>query len=496
MKFYTNFFSRGSRLFVRGYTEGGIQVDVERELRPTLYTETKPKSFGNSESDQKSMFGATVYGTKFDSPKAAREFMKSYSDSNMRIWGYPRFDYAEIADMFPGVIEPDYNNVRVIAIDIETQVEHGWPDVGRTPEVINLISLSFRKKYFTFGCQPYTSTSDNETYVLCENEEDLLTRFFALYEKIKPDVVTGWNVGGFDLPYIYNRACKIMSESFAKRLSPFGYVNYSVENFKGKETHAVDISGLMILDYLELYKKFELSPRENYKLDTIAKVELGDTKLDYDCSFKELYTNHWGDKFVPYNIQDVKLIDRLDDKLGFIVLAMSIAYASKCNYNDVYRVTRVWDNIIANYLREQNTHVISTFRHHGDTYEGAYVKDTIPGIYEWCASFDVASLYPSLILGYNISPDTILPARLFPSIRADDVISRNENYTVALEIAKENNATLCANGCLFTKEKRGFLPILVEMYMKKRKDAKGDMKVAGRAVEAAKAELAKRGVTL
>lgn len=494
MKFYSTFFRRGNKVFVRGYTECGMQVQSDYELAPTLYTENPPKSFKPTDSKMFNIYGDEVYPNKFNSAKEANEFIKSYSGSGMRIWGYPRFDYAKIDELFPGTINFDLSKLRVLALDIETTVEHGAMDVLRAREEVNLITVSFKGKLYTFGCRPYHNTDPDVTYVLCDDEADLLTKFILLYCKINPDILTGWNISGFDMPYLHNRIEQILGERWVKRLSPFGWVSFKTETFNGRENHSVDIAGVSILDYLELYRKFELAPRENYKLDTIAKIELGEAKVAYDCTFRELYTDHWEDMFVPYNIQDVRLIDRLDEKLGFITIAATMAYMSKCNFVDVYRVTRIWDNIIANYLRAKDIQVISDFRHHGDTYEGAYVKPTIPGLYEWCVSFDVASLYPSLILQYNISPDTILPPKYFPNIRPEDIISKNQNYEYALQIAKEMNATLCANGAMFKKDKRGFMPELVELYMKRRKDAKSEMKKYQKEAEKIKAVLIKRGV--
>lgn len=491
MKFYSNFFSRGNNLYVRGYTDKGIQVQNTYDITPVLYTEKPPKSFSGASSEHTNIYGNVVYPTKFSSPKEAREFLKSYSDSGMRIWGYPRFDYAKIDELFPGVVNFDLSLIRIMAIDCETTVSHGFPDIFHPKEEVTLISASFKGKVYTFGARPYVNTDPDVVYVECKDEEHLFKKFIEFYVTINPDVVTGWNINGFDLPYLYNRITNIINEEYANKLSPYGWCKKSTTNFNGRDGLVIEISGIMVIDYLELYKKFELSPRENYRLDTIAQIELDERKVEYDCTFKELYTDHWQEKFVPYNVQDVRLIDRLDKKLGFIAIAASMAYRSKCNYVDVYRVTRVWDNIIANFLRESNIHVIADFRHHGDTYEGAFVKPTIPGLFKIVASFDVKSLYPSLICQYNISPDTILPPKYFPNINATDVIERNGKYELAVSLAKEHNATLCANGSMYRKDKRGFMPTLVELYMKERESAKKEMKKWQKEAEAAKLQLIK-----
>lgn len=491
MKQYSSFLKHKSKLLVRGYTESGMQVVDEYHISPSLFLEQAPQGVTNS--IHRNIYGKPVFEKKFQSVYDANDFTKSYRGSGFRIWGYPRFDYAKIDELFPGTINYDLNLLRVMALDIETEVEGGFPDVRSGSEKINLITISFRKKFVTFGCKDYVNDDPDVRYVKCADEAELLQSFLRVYAEINPDIITGWNVGGFDLPYIFIRLVNVLGESAVNALSPFGMVSRKESEISGRTMFSVDIAGVAILDYLELYQKFELSPRENYKLDTIARVELGETKLHYDCTFKQLYDEHWQDMFVPYNIQDVRLIDRLDEKLGFIAVACSMAYAAKCNFIDVYRVTRVWDNIIANYLREKNIHVITDFRHHGDTYEGAFVKDTTPGLYEWTASFDVASLYPSLIVQYNISPDTILNPKHFHHLRPEHVSNETDEYKLALQTATELNATLCANGAMFTKNHRGFMPELVEAYMKKRVDAKSNMKRCNKAAEAIKAELIKRG---
>lgn len=480
MKFYTNFFKRGNKLYVRGYTEGGVQVQNDYDVRPTLYTEIKPN--GCTDEPMLNMFDEQVWPNHFNTMREARDFINSYRGSGMKIWGYPHFEYAKINELFNEDIEASFSDIKSVSIDIETMVAgpddltmDTFPNIFVPRNPINLITISYNKKqYFTFGYKefnPLDVRPKNETYVLCKDEADMLSRFVTFFKQINPDVITGWNISGFDIPYLYNRIKTVLNENVANSLSPFGWVSVRETNFKGKVELDVNIYGITILDYLELYKKFELSPRENYKLDVIAEIELGEKKVEYDCSFRELYENHWDEKFVPYNIQDVKLIDKLDDKLGFIELAMNIAHLSKCNFTDVYRVTRIWDNIVANYMVSQGKHVITDYSHFGSTYEGAYVKPTIAGIYDWIASFDVSSLYPSMIIQYNISPDTILPAHTFFNITPDDIIERNERWKIANAYAKEHDVTLCANGSMYRKDKQGFIPHLIDNVMKQRKES-------------------------
>jgi DNA polymerase elongation subunit (family B) len=202
---------------------------------------------------------------------------------------------------------------------------------------------------------------------------------------------------------------------------------------------AYDISGIAVLDYLELYKKFTYTNQESYRLDHIAFVELGEKKLDhseYD-TFKEFYDNDWS-KFVEYNIHDVRLVDRLDDKMKLLDLAITMAYDARVNFEDVYSQVRMWDNIIYVYLARQNIAIPPKRESNKDNqYVGAYVKEPKPGIYDWVVSFDLNSLYPHLIMQYNISPDTLVEQR-HPKVTVDRILKE--------ELTFDKDYCVCANG--------------------------------------------------
>ena len=208
---------------------------------------------------------------------------------------------------------------------------------------------------------------------------------------------------------------------------------------------------------LILYKKFTYTNQESYRLDHIANVELGQKKLDHSefDTFKDFYTKGW-QKFVEYNIIDVELVDRLEDKMKLIELALTMAYDAKVNYSDVFYQVRMWDTIIYNYLKNRNIVIPPKERSDKDAkYAGAYVKEPIPGKYDWVVSFDLNSLYPHLIMQYNISPETLLEER-HPSATVDKIL----NQDVTFEMYKDN--AVCANGAMYRKDVRGFLPELME----------------------------------
>ena len=225
----------------------------------------------------------------------------------------------------------------------------------------------------------------------------------------------------------------------------------------GRKNIAFEVGGLSQLDYMDLYKKFTYKAQESYRLDHIANVELGQKKLDHSefDTFKDFYTGNW-QKFVEYNIIDVELVDRLEGKMKLIELAVTMAYEAKVNYNDVFYQVRMWDNIIYNYLKDKDVVIPPKERSDkNDKYAGAYVKEPIPGVYDWVVSFDLNSLYPHLIMQYNISPETLLDER-HPTVNVDKIL----NEEIAFELYKDN--AICANGAMYRKDVKGFLPELME----------------------------------
>jgi DNA polymerase elongation subunit (family B) len=270
-------------------------------------------------------------------------------------------------------------------------------------------------------------------------------------------VITGWNCNLYDIPYICGRIDRVLGQKEMRTFSPWNMVRKGEVKIMGREHVSYNVSGIACLDYLDLYKKFTYKAQESYRLDYIAEVELGKKKLDhseYD-TFKDFYTKGW-QKFIEYNIIDVELVDELEDKMKLIELALTMAYDAKVNYIDVFYQVRMWDTIIYNYLKRKN--IVIPPKEENDKmerYAGAYVKEPVPGVYDWVVSFDLNSLYPHLIMQYNISPETLLEEK-HPSITVNKLLKENLTF----EMYKDN--AICANGAMFRKDKRGFLPELME----------------------------------
>jgi DNA polymerase elongation subunit (family B) len=364
-------------------------------------------------------------------------------------------------------IKFDTSKIKIATLDIEVASENGFPDVESAAEEVLLITVQdyATKQIRTWGRGPFNNTQKNVIYKGFRTEYELLNDFINWWqiEENTPEVVTGWNSELYDIPYLVRRIDRILGEKLMKRMSPWGLVTERETVIMGRKHISYDVGGVTQLDYLNLYKKFTYKAQESYRLDYIASVELGQKKLDHSefDTFKDFYTKGW-QKFVEYNIIDVELVDRMEDKMKLIELAITMAYDAKVNYNDVFFQVRMWDAIIYNYLKKRNVVIPPKERSDKDSkYAGAYVKEPIPGKYDWVVSFDLNSLYPHLIMQYNISPETLRDTR-HPSATVDKIL--NEELT--FEMYKDN--AVCANGAMYRKDIRGFLPELMEKIYKDR----------------------------
>ena len=308
-----------------------------------------------------------------------------------------------------------------------------------------------------FASRPFNNTRKDVTFVLCEDEYNLIDRFLEWWQQVSPDVITGWNCELYDIPYIVRRIERLMGEKVVRKLSPWGNVRQREIQMHARPQITCELAGISVIDYLDLYKKFTYTNQESYRLDHIAFVELGQRKLDHSefDTFKDFYTGNW-QKFIEYNIIDVELVDRLEDKMKLIELALTMAYDAKVNYNDVFFQVRTWDAIIYNYLKRKNIVIPPKERSEKDSqYAGAYVKEPIPGKYDWVVSFDLNSLYPHLIMQYNISPETLQDTR-HPTTTVNKILNEELTFEMYKDYA------VCANGAMYRKDVKGFLPELME----------------------------------
>jgi len=490
--FYTNVQSFGGRILYRGVKDGK-RIKLKIDYEPQLYL---PARRGNG--THKSLDGIDLVPKRFDGIREARDYVKQFEDvaGGTKIYGNTRFEYAFIAEQHTEMVDWDADKVSVGVIDIEVGSENGFPDPYLANEPITAIAITYLNGMtHVFGCGDYNNYDDNVTYVKCRDEWSLCKRFLELWSHNTPDVITGWNTKFFDIPYLVNRFRKILGEDEARKLSPWNFITERKTNINGRQLIAYSLVGVESLDYIELYKWYAPGGKsqESYRLDNIAQVELGEGKISYDefDNLHALYRLNF-QKFIEYNIKDVKLIIKLEEKLKLLELALTLAYDTKCNYEDVFAQTRMWDALTYSYLL--NRGIIVPPREVQDkdaAFEGAYVKDPQVGMHNWVASFDLNSLYPHLMMQYNISPETLIePERYTPEMR--EILSQGVSVDKLLkrqiDISSLKDATITPNGQFFRTDKIGFLPAMMEEMYQDRKKFKKMMLTAQQEYENEKDE--------
>jgi len=454
MRFYTNVHQRFDEILVRGY-ENGKHFTARETFHPTFFVPSKRNS------KYKTLEGQSVEPIKPGKISECKQFIDKYSQvDNFDVYGNDRYICQYISEKYPEEeIKFDISKIKLVTIDIEVAAESGFPNVFDCAEELLAITLQdyTTKKIICFASRPFNNTREDVRYVQCTDEYNLIDRFLEYWERNAPEVITGWNCELYDIPYIVGRIERLMGEKKVRKLSPWGYVRKKDFVVQGRKQISCEMAGISVIDYLDLYRKFTYTNQESYRLDHIAFVELGKKKLDHSefDTFRDFYTGNW-QKFIEYNIIDVELVDQLEDKMKLIELCLTMAYDAKVNYTDVFFQVRTWDSIIYNYLKRKNVVIPPKVRTDKDSqYAGAYVKEPIPGKYDWVVSFDLNSLYPHLIMQYNISPGTLLDQR-HPSVNVDKILSEEVTFEMFKDYA------VCANGAMYRKDIKGFLPELME----------------------------------
>lgn len=472
MNFYTNVQSIGGHILYRGVMDGK-RVKQKIDYSPSLYIPSK-RVTGVTNLD-----GDYLDQKVFGNIREARDYVKKFDNVSgaTKIYGQTRFEYAFIADQHKGMVDYDPDKVLVAVIDIEVGSENGFPDPYEANEPITAICVTYLNgDTYVFGCGDY-EVQEKETYVKCRDEWTLCKKFMQLWTANCPDIVTGWNTKFFDVPYLVNRFRKILGEDETKKLSPWNYITERKTIINGREMIAYGFLGVEQLDYIELYKWYAPGGKsqESYRLDNIANVELGERKLSYDeyDNLHSLYRLNF-QKFIEYNIKDVQLIIKLEDKLKLIELAITLAYDTKCNFEDVFAQTRMWDSMTYSYLFERNIIVPPReIKEKDSAFEGAYVKEPQVGLHEWVASFDLNSLYPHLMMQYNISPETLIEPENYTQEMRDVLsqgVSVNSMLASKVDTSKLHGVTITPNGQFFRTDIQGFLPkMLEEMYVDRSK---------------------------
>ena len=488
--FYTNVTRVRDYIYFRGYN-AGRRIQRKVKYKPTLYIPSpKPTNF-------KSLSGSYLGEVDFDSMSDAMDFIKRHRDvDNFEIHGNQNFIQQFISDAFRKTIEFEREVINVTSIDIEVQSDQGFPRPEEANHPVTAITIknNIDNVYYVWGLGDWEHSKSivnhlTIKYTKCANEAELLHKFMDQWAVNYPDVVTGWNSRMFDLVYLVNRINKVLGEGHANKLSPWTHdVRHPIRGrtiqFAQNEVQVFEISGIEQLDYMDLFKKFGYSygTQESYKLDHIAHVVLGDSKIDYSeyGSLNGLYLNDY-QKFIDYNIKDVEIVDRLEDKMSLATLCMTIAYKGKVNYADAFGSVAVWDALIFNELRDRG--IICPPKKDNvkeRKIEGAYVKDPQIGMHDWVVSFDLNSLYPHLIMQYNISPETIVnEVQSFDLLKRDNT---NGSYQSSVDYLLDQNHNevlpehcMAGTGQFFNRTEKGLFPQLVDKLYNERKQYKKEM---------------------
>ena len=465
--FYTSVVRYGNSMLYRGYDASGKRVIKKETFSPKFYVPAQKVTgwFGLDE--------APVGVVEMPTMREAKAWLEQYKDvGGFNIYGTTNYIHQYITEKFPREIEFNRDAVNVMSLDIETDYDNGFPTPDKAEHPVLAITTKSSKDnvYRVWACGDYNKEAaliKPVQYIKCEDEWDLLLKFLDYFgnEYSSPDVITGWNVKFFDIPYLVNRVAKVLGIDQVKKFSPWGMVDYRQITRMGRTDETYDLRGIQTLDYLDLFKKFGYTygPQESYKLNHIAYVVLGEKKLSYDefGSLKNLYKEDF-QKYIDYNIKDVQLIERLEEKMGLITLAMTVAYKGGVNYTDTFGVTSIWESII--YRKLLSNKIVPPIKI-GDNFKtqfaGGYVKEPQIGLHNWVVSFDLNSLYPNLIVQYNMSPETLTGNSTYGGV--DYYMDGNKT---------DIDFSTAANGSTYRKDKQGVIPTIIEDYYSERSSVK------------------------
>ena len=494
MTFYTSVNRYGNSILYRGYTDNGTAIKQKYKFEPSFFYPIREQTVF------KSFYGENLRRVKYPSMAAAKQKMEEMTGiENSRMYGTKNFIHQFITEKFPNDIDFDIRHVNVVNFDIEVASDDGFPEPEHAAYPVISIALKSSKSsvYQVWGLDHYDPSKteidlkgDQVQYHYCESETELLAKFLAYWTKNYPDVITGWNTRFFDIPYLVNRIAGIGTEQAARTLSPWNLVNERNITSRGRTLPAYEIVGIQQADYLELFRKFGYSygPQESYKLDHIGYVVVGEKKLSYE-EHVNLYTLYKEDhqKFIDYNIKDVQLVDRIDQKMGLISLALTMAYKGGVNVQDTFGTTAIWESII--YRRLMSNNIVCPLEQiekvpyktvgervyddgsTADAVMGGYVKPPQVGSHDWVVSFDLNSLYPNIIVQSNISPECFLHDQTIRFPQGPDYYLNEHNRLH--KISKEYS--VCASGIPFSKDRQGIIPEIIVDFYSERKSIKREM---------------------
>lgn len=485
MSYYTFCDRVGHRLFLR-------YVDADGKRKQRVFSQYPFELFiKGAKKDATSLFGDTLSRIEFQECSEVTEFVKEY-DGVTEIFGQTSLPHQFIAKQYPGVINFDMSKFVILNFDIEVRHDNGFPKPEHANDEILSISLKVfgRDQKITLGLKPFKPEREQDIYEQCADERELLVRFLGYWRRLNPDIITGWNIDGFDIPYLVNRMTKVLGEELTAQLSPFHHETKKVfqEIDVGRGDKSYRILGVTSYDYLNLYMKFAPKKLESYKLDFVAETEVKANKTDltpWGGNLMRLYNEDFN-TFVVYNENDVYLVERLDDKLKFIQLAVSITLMTHSRYHEALATVKPWDNMVYNMLLERGVQIPpENFSKDGEGIAGAYVKEPIPGKYRWVVSMDLTSLYPSIVRMYNMSPETLVYEA---SEKPLDFLGKMLDGKVDLSDRISDGLVTAANGSAYRQDGEGILAHAMTYVFEERKRVKKQMLATKQEKEKLKSE--------
>lgn len=457
MRFYTSVAQNYEHLLI---------TEVENGKKRRYKYEYSPYAFFPSDDLDDNHFtidGKRVGKFTFDSMPEANKYLKDRQE----YWGINTWPYQFIYETYAANFEYAYKDISVVSIDIEVAADEGFPSIELANKPITLITISHMARgiKYVYGCGDFKTDRKDVKYFKCLDEESLLKAFLSGWRNFDPDIVTGWNSEMFDIPYLHNRIVRLLGKAYGSRLSPWGIVRDREIQGMQNVIKVKEVVGIAQLDYLALYKKFSYTPQESYKLDHIANSELGERKIDYTeyRTLQGLYLNDF-QKYTEYNIRDVDLVDKLEQKKKFIEQVVAIAYRCRINFNDAMTTVRLWDIMIHNYLMDRKIVVPKMQSNEELGIAGGYVKDPIVGKHSWVLTYDVASLYPHIFMQVNISPETY--RHQVHDLTVDSILTGG--YDKYKEMLLNSNLSIAASGCMFDRSDEGFIPALMQSVFNER----------------------------
>lgn len=492
--FYKNVIVVGNNLLVRA-VERGQEKFFKVPYKPTLYVPSKEPS------QYKTLDGKMVKPFVAGDIRDTRDFIKQHDGvAGWKIYGQRNYAIQWIADNYKSNVDWSMDHIRVFTLDIETDSKDGFPDIAAADKFVTAITIGDSKTnhIYTWGLKPYVANDPDVTYIKCPNEHALLEAFVSFWESNYPDVVTGWNVRFFDIAYLVHRIERELGADYVKRLSPWGLVRERNISIQGKVDRTYEFQGLVIMDYMELYKKYTYVSQESFSLGYIADIELGETKTAYEGSLSDLYENDH-QTYIDYNINDVRLVQKIDQKRRFIELIISMAYLARVDaYTVVYGPVKLWEILFYHYMRERD--IVWTHNDNGsddETFDGAFVKESLVGKYDWVVSFDLTSLYPSICRQFNISPETHIDKTRLPTELQQLVSGKTLDDLIDMKIPgltamlQKYDLTMAANFEFYTKGTPGILAELFRGMMESRSETKRKMLSLQSKLEASRASMSK-----